>query len=316
MIAFLTLIYVGLLFVLVKLGVIRWTPFWKASPVVWIVLLLFVLFIPMQWGAPAGPVTLYQFTIEIIPNVSGQVIEVPVEPMQRVREGEPLFVIDPVPFEADVNDLEASLVLARTRLADAEALARRGATPESRIDRYRSDVDSLEAKLVRARYDLAQTIVRAPADGVVVGLTLRPGQRVANIPLRSWLAFTVDTQIPIVAVPQYVVRHVRVGQEVEVALKSLPGRTLRATVSGIIPSTSQGQLVPSGVLPMINPNPVAEPVAVKLDFDPSDLASIESDLIGGTVGTGAIYTRSSSFTHVIRRVMIRMEAWLNFIVPY
>ena len=316
MIVFLTLCYVAVLAVLVKLGVIRWTPFWKASPALWMLLLLVVLFIPMQWGAPAGPVTVYQFTIEIIPNVSGEVIEVPVGPMQRVREGEPLFVIDPVPFQAQVDDLEASLVLSRTRLADAEALASRGATPEARIDRYRSDVDSLEAKLVNARYELEQTIVRAPADGTVVALTLRPGQRVANLPIRSWVAFTVDTQIPIVALPQYVSRHVRVGQEVEMALKALPGRTLRATVSGIVPSTAQGQLAPSGLLPTLDPSPAPGPIPVKLDFHPDDLEAVESHLVGGTIGTAAIYTSSSSPTHLIRRVMIRMQSWLNFVVPF
>ena len=77
MIVFLTLCYVAVLLLLVKLGVIRWTPFWKASPVLWMLILLVVLFVPMQWGAPSGPVRIYQYTIEIIPNVAGQVIEVP-----------------------------------------------------------------------------------------------------------------------------------------------------------------------------------------------------------------------------------------------
>jgi len=208
------------------------------------------------------------------------------------------------------------LRISRTRLADAEALASRGATPEARIDRYRSDVDSLEAKLVNARYELEQTIVRAPADGTVVALTLRPGQRVANLPIRSWVAFTVDTQIPIVALPQYVSRHVRVGQAVEVALKALPGRTLRATVSGIVPSTAQGQVSPSGLLPTLDPSPAPEPIPVQLDFHPDDLEAIQPNLVGGTIGTAAIYTSSSSPTHVIRRVMIRMQGWLNFVVPF
>jgi len=150
----------------------------------------------------------------------------------------------------------------------------------------------------------------------VVALTLRPGQRVASLPLRSWLAFTVDTQIPVVAVPQYVSRHVRVGQEVEVALKTLPGRTLRATVSGIVPSTAQGQITPSGLLPAVDPSPAPGPIPVKVDFEPDDLELLETHLVGGTIGTAAIYTRSSAATHIIRRVMIRMEAWLNFVVPF
>lgn len=37
------------------------------------------------------------------------------------------------------------------------------------------------------------------------------------------------------------------------------------------------------------------------------------DLPGGAVGTPAIYTDRVSFTRVIRRVMLRMQAWTNYI---
>ena len=73
MIVFLTLLYVGVLFLAVKIGLIKMNSFWKISPVLWMVLLFFVLFVPLQWGAPAGAVNNYQSVIEIIPNVSGEV---------------------------------------------------------------------------------------------------------------------------------------------------------------------------------------------------------------------------------------------------
>ena len=81
MIVFLTLLYVGVLFLAVKIGLIKLNSFWKISPVLWMVLLFFVLFVPMQWGAPAGAVNNYQSVIEIIPNVSGEVDSVEVKPM-------------------------------------------------------------------------------------------------------------------------------------------------------------------------------------------------------------------------------------------
>ena len=39
-------------------------------------------------------------------------------------------------------------------------------------------------------------------------------------------------------------------------------------------------------------------------------------LPAGTAGTAAIYTSSVTMTHIIRKVMIRMEAYLNFINPW
>ena len=315
MIAFLTLVYVAVLWLAVRLGLIRWTLWWKVSPLAWMLLLLVVLFLPMQWGAPSGPVTVYQYTIEIFPNVSGEVVSVPVRPLERVQQGEPLFTIDPEPFEAAVQDLEARLALARTRLRDAQQLATRGAGTEARVEKHQADVDSFEAQLVRARYDLDSTVVRAPRDGTVVALTLEPGQRVSNMPIRSWLAFTVDTRIPIVQIPQYVVRHVKPGQEVEVVLKAAPGQTLRGEVLAIVPSNAQGQLTPSGVLPLLEPAPAPQPFAVQIALDAEDLALLPGTPLGGSVGTAAIYTEASGATHVIRRVMIRMQTWLDFIVP-
>jgi len=40
------------------------------------------------------------------------------------------------------------------------------------------------------------------------------------------------------------------------------------------------------------------------------------DLPAGTAGTAAIYTKSAGMTHIIRKVMIRMESYMNFIIPW
>ena len=100
MIVFLTLIYVVFLFLALKIGIIKMNSFWKISPVLWMVLLFLVLFVPMQWGAPSGAVRMYQVVIEIIPNVTGEVIEVPVKPLTPVKKDEVLFRIDPEQYQA------------------------------------------------------------------------------------------------------------------------------------------------------------------------------------------------------------------------
>ena len=56
MIVFLTLIYVGVLAVLIKLKMVPLNIFTKMSPVLFSLLLMVGLFIPMQFAAPSGPV--------------------------------------------------------------------------------------------------------------------------------------------------------------------------------------------------------------------------------------------------------------------
>ena len=87
MIVFLTLIYVALLALLVKIGLIKLNAFWKISPAIWMVGLFLVLFVPMQWGAPSGAVNNYRAVMEIIPNVTGEVVSVDAPAFELMREG-------------------------------------------------------------------------------------------------------------------------------------------------------------------------------------------------------------------------------------
>ena len=100
-------VYLVLLFILVKLTIVPFNLFWKISPVIVLLGLLVGLFIPMGWGAPAGPVLVIRHSVQIVPNVAGEVIEVPIEPNTPIKANDVLFRIDPVPYEAQVGAIEA-----------------------------------------------------------------------------------------------------------------------------------------------------------------------------------------------------------------
>jgi hypothetical protein len=52
-------------------------------------------------------------------------------------------------------------------------------------------------------------------------------------------------------------------------------------------------------------------------FEEAGLTGLDiSRVPGGAFGSGAVYTVSSKATHIIRKVMLRMDAWLNYIIPY
>jgi multidrug efflux pump subunit AcrA (membrane-fusion protein) len=323
MIVFLTLCYVGVLALLLKLKIIRLNLWWKISPLVWMLVLLVVLFIPMQWGAPTGTVQVYQYVVEIIPEVSGKVVEVPVEPLTPLKEGDVLFRIDPRPFQNQVDSLDAQFNLATINLKRAKELLSKKLGPQVDVDRYTAEVRQLTAQLDQAQYDLEQTVVRAPDEGFVLGVTLKPGQRVANLPLRSWMTF-VNTDLNKVAIGinQNQVRHLKAGMPAEVTFKILPGKVFNARVLAGAPITPGGQLAPSGnVPPAPNAQTMPQPYGVVLELEESfaeaglatmDIASVP----GGAVGTGAVYTDSAKATHIIRKVMLRMQAWLNYLIPY
>jgi multidrug resistance efflux pump len=143
MIVFLTLCYVGILFLLIKLNLVRLNLWWKLSPVVWMIFLLVALFIPMQWGAPSGGVVQVNYVVEVVPNVSGEVVNVPVDPLKVLQPGDVLFEIDRTTFEAEVQRLESALAEAKTNVKRLEATA---AATSAAVKRTEEQVDVLKSE--------------------------------------------------------------------------------------------------------------------------------------------------------------------------
>ncbi len=93
MVALMT-VYIALLFALVWIGAIRFNTFWKLSPLIVLLLLNLGLFIPMGWGAPQGKALVYRNAVSIVPDVAGEVTEVPITANTPLKAGDVLFRID------------------------------------------------------------------------------------------------------------------------------------------------------------------------------------------------------------------------------
>jgi multidrug resistance efflux pump len=106
----------------------KWLP-WNITSQVIVVTLpiigLTVLILIMNIVAPSShDVRAMNYVIPIVPRVTGQVIEVPIEPNRPIKKGDVLFKIDPVPFEAAVKAAEANLAQNKVKLITAEATQR------------------------------------------------------------------------------------------------------------------------------------------------------------------------------------------------
>ena len=313
MIVALLAVYLVILIILVKLRIVRFNLFWKVSPVIVFLLLLIGLFIPMGWGAPQGPTMVLRHSVQIVPNVAGQVIDVPVEPNTRLKAGDILFRIDPAPYKAQVRQIEAQLKLAQINLERASQLEQRQAGTLATLQQRQAEVDQLQAQLEGARYNLDQTIVRAPADGYVTNVALRTGARVANLPLAPVMAF-IDTSDTIVGVyiQQINTRYILPGQKVELTFKFLPGQIFTGTVEAVLQAISTGQVQTSGLAQ--TPTDIqAQPFVVRIALDNKELAN---RLPAGTAGQAAIFTNQMSSTHFIRRIILRQVAILNYVNPF
>jgi len=306
-------VYLVLLFVLVRLHVIRFNLFWKVSPFIVLLLLNLGLFIPMGWGAPQGPVLVVRNSVAVVPSVAGEVIDVPVEANKQLKTGDVLFRIDPVPYQAQVAAIEAQLKLSTTRLAQMTQLYERDSGRGFDVEQRQSEVDQLKGQLDGAQWNLDKTTVRAPADGYVTNLALRKGARVANLPLAPVMAFidTSDTLIG-VAIAQIDARYIEPGQPAEVTFKFMPGKVYGGKVESILQAIATGQVKTSGLA--VTPKDIpSAPFVVRIRLDDTEIAE---RLPAGSTGDAAIYTDHVKLAHVIRKVLLRQIAITNYVNPF
>jgi RND family efflux transporter MFP subunit len=303
--------YIAILALFVWIGLIPFNRFWKFSPVIVAVALVVGLFIPMGWGAPSGAAIVGRNSVQIVPSVAGEVIEVPVAANKPLKQGDVLFRIDPTTYQAQVDAIEAQLKFAELRLGQYTQLQRADSGRAFDVQQRESEVDQLKAQLDGAKWNLDKTTVRAPADGYVTNLALRKGARVtAQSPVMAF----IDTSETIfaAAIPQIYTRYVAVGQPIEVTFKTEPGIVYTGRVETILQAVASGQTQTSGLA--VAPTDVeTAPFIVRIKLDDEGAAR---RLPAGTTGLAAIFTDHVTISHVIRRVVLRQTAILNYVNPF
>ncbi|WP_454624606.1 efflux RND transporter periplasmic adaptor subunit [Bradyrhizobium cenepequi] len=131
---------------------------------------------------------------EVRPRVSGIVVERLFHQGTEVKAGDPLYRIDPRPFEVEVQSNQAALARAKAVLHQAVQHAHRVATlysqkamPEAENEKAiaaqrqaEADVAAREADLARARLNLDYATIRAPIDGIVGAALVSEGALVVQ----------------------------------------------------------------------------------------------------------------------------------------
>ena len=370
---------------------LKWLP-WNTTSQVTVAIIpivaLTVLILVLNVVAPSSAdVRVYKYTVPIVSQVRGRVIEVAVEEGNRlVRKGDVLFRIDPTPYQLEVNTLEAQLVntqgamrdleeqqkgaaakiaeaagrvrettarleLTKKRVEQYRELATTGAG--SRFDQERAETDAREqqasldaarsaeaaaraserqiqqklgakvngeyaqtaqirAQLENAKWELDQTTTRSPCDCYVVNLQLRPGGFVGQVAL-SQVMTLVEAQGQVVALyNQNELHAVEAGNEAEFTIDTLPGRIIKAKVDSIVWAQGQGQLQASGTVPMSGfaPQPAGR-YAVKFNIAERDR---EVFLAAGAAGHAAIYTDHVHEIHILRKVILRVGSYVNYLI--
>lgn len=281
------------------------------------IILIGMLLIVMNYNHPYSEISRQYFiTTPIISSVTGRVIDVPVKDNTTVKAGDILYQIDPVPFKNKVASLNAQLSLAMSDLDRANRLLPKGAITVREHDLAAARVDQLKADYANAVYDLEQTTVRAPTDGYVTQVILRPGMLSAAFPIRPVMIFVHDEKNYYIGwFHQNSLLRLKEGDDAETTFDGIPGVIFSGKVKFVFPDLAEGQVVPSGTLisQSAAQNPGRIPVIIEIT-DPKFNEYVNL-LPGGAYGQTAIYTDHFHHVAIIRKILLRMAAWMSYIFP-
>ena len=186
--------------------------------------------------------------VTITPEVSGEIIELPVKEGQRVKKGEVLLRIKPDFYNALRDQSTAGLASARASLLRSESeykrirdLFAKGLVSESERDQARASFevakaqyDQAEANLSQANENLRKTTIYSPMDGTVSQLTVELGERVLGT--SQFQGTTVMTIADLsrmearVDVGENDVVLISIGDTTRIDVDAFPGRKFNASV--------------------------------------------------------------------------------------
>jgi multidrug resistance efflux pump len=214
--------------------------------------------------------------------------------------------------QATLDTFTRNLETAKQSLAEAQAAEDRARLASlSMIDGVNTAVARLTAELADAQYDLDQTVVRAPTAGFVTQVALRPGMYAVPAPLRPVMTFVHDGDRTLAAAfQQNTLQRVRAGDDAEVLFEAVPGRVFKGKVRIVLDAIALGQMQAAGTLQDLGARtPGGRAVAVVDVID--DVSDYQ--IPAGAAGEVAIYTDHWHHLSVMRKILLRMRSWQNYI---
>lgn len=213
--------------------------------------------------------------IDIRPKVSGYITDICVREGSVVSRGQTLFVIDQVPYEAELQTAIANVDVAQAAVDAAELTAhskeqlyRQNIISEFDLQLARTQLASERAQLaqakaseVNARNNLSYTLVKSPADGVLGTLPFRVGTLVSPsdaTPLTS-VSDNSEMYVYFSMTESQVLSLTRRHGTLENALRSMPSIELQLSDGTIYPEKGRIEAI-SGI---IDPTTGSVPIRAK-----------------------------------------------------
>lgn len=268
---------------------------------------LFGLLFLNMYAPVAKDTRFYAPSTPITSLVNGKVIDVPVHSNQPLKKGDVLFRIDDTLYRERLDQVKAQLAFAQTRLTQTEELAKSGAGSTYDLQQFQAEVTRLTAAQDEAQFNLECCTIRAPSDGMVVQVLLRPGQLVMPMPFATVMTFIHSDRAWIGSFPQQALQGIDPGDKAEIAITAAPGHVFSAKVIRVLPALAEGTLTAGGQL--IKAPYDSQPGRIPVLLEITDERVKQLSLPVGTDATATIFTNDNHVLSLVRGILMRIKSW-------
>ena len=218
------------------------------------------------------------------------------------------------PFTANDIDTARQDYLAQDAAMDAAHAELNSIQKEldSSINGQNSQIASLQAQIDEARFNYEQTIVRAPGDGYISQLLVRPGTYASRLPFKPVMVFIPAHKNQIVAAfRQNAILRLNVGDDAEIVFNGLPGQVIEGKVVNVAPVIPTGAYYAQGTLQSLNMASGSNKVLVSIDVGENQA---EQQLPDGVAAQVAVYSAHHfEALSLLRKILLRMTSWMHYL---
>jgi membrane fusion protein (multidrug efflux system) len=170
--------------------------------------------------------------IEVVPLVSGRVVDIPVVAGQEVKKGDVILRLDDDIERANVTEARAKMQQAHLALERAQVLRQSNTVTEATLEQLKALQATASAEIDRAERRLADRTLRAPFEGRV-GLTrIEVGARIDSNMVVTTLDDLSEVELEFL-LPETVFGETRIGMPVESEGAAFPGRSFFGKIASI-----------------------------------------------------------------------------------
>lgn len=178
-------------------------------------------------------------SVVISPEVTGRILDIPVQAGQQVAAGAVLVRLDAQKQQAERAELAASLRDEERKLRDMRRLVSRGAVTQSELEGQEASVAMARARLDGADYELSLRTLIAPFAGTVSLIDLSRGALVSSGATLLHLDDLQTLRLDL-AVPERYLAMLQRGMAVEASSSAWPDEQFKGEVSAVDSRVSEG----------------------------------------------------------------------------